>query len=405
MKYQTLLVFNGSKWQMPLIKKLLEDGYDVAVLTYYPDSPAFDIVQKCVLVDLSDKEQCLKYAVKFMPDAVITSESDIVIPAMAYVAEKLGIPAISTEMAELFTNKQLMREYCFNNNFYCPQFFLCSNVEEAIDVFRKFGKKMIMKPINSNGSKGVVSIEKEMDIISYFDGTAKYNVRTAGVILEEYIEGTEFTVDGIKTDGGHSSLAISKKNHYDNAENVAKSLYFTNYSNDYDYDYLREYNDYLIEKTNLSFGLTHVEYKYKDGRYYLIEMAARGGGSGISTIIEPWISGVDVYDYLIKMSFGQLFDKKIKTKKETKERCALLYFFDIPCEGIVKEISGIEKMKKINQIKDWSISIKKGDKVKYALDDTKRAGYYIALGETIEELNTVVNEVNENLVINVEREK
>ena len=59
-------------------------------------------------------------------------------------------------------------------------------------------------------------------------------------------------------------------------------MYFTHTSKEYDYDKLRAYNDSFVMKTNLQFGFTHAEYKCEDGDFYLIEIAARGGGNMIS---------------------------------------------------------------------------------------------------------------------------
>ena len=81
---------------------------------------------------------------------------------------------------------------------------------------------------------------------------------------------------------------------------------FFSYDNDkFDYDLLRKVNDEYVNKTGLPFGLTHAEYKYEDGKYYLIEIGARGGGNLIGSHIVPLISGVDNYTYLIEKTLGK----------------------------------------------------------------------------------------------------
>ena len=45
-------------------------------------------------------------------------------------------------MAELFTNKYKMREFCQKNNFAFPEYRLCENVEQAVEFFRNLRKKM-----------------------------------------------------------------------------------------------------------------------------------------------------------------------------------------------------------------------------------------------------------------------
>ena len=105
-------------------------------------------------------------------------------------------------------------------------------------------------------------------------------------------------------DGTHHTLAISQKEHYSYNRNIASKLFFTNYNETFDYDLLRKTNDELISGTGIKYAITHSEYKFEDGDYYLIEMAARGGGSRIASDIVPFMSGVDNYQLLINAALG-----------------------------------------------------------------------------------------------------
>ena len=223
------------------------------------------------------------------------------------------------------------------------------------------------------------------------------------MLLEEYIDGTEFTVDGIKTEQGHISLAISEKKHYSYNENIASSLYFSHKNDRYDYEELRRVNDQFVNLSGLPFGLTHAEYKYKDGRFYLIEIGARGGGNLISAIIVPLVSGIDNYDYLIKKTVGEECEEKICISDKFKERCAVLFFFDTDGkEGIVKEIRGEDYLKNCKHIVDYCLYCKVGDRVINAADDSKRIGYYIAYGENEYELQKLISDVNNSFKIDLE---
>lgn len=97
------------------------------------------------------------------------------------------------------------------------------------------------------------------------------------MLAERYIVGKEFTIDGMAYNGVHHSLAVSEKAHFPYNKNIASELRFSYSNENYDYEELRKNHDQLINRTGLSFGLTHAEYKYEDGKYFLIEMAARGG--------------------------------------------------------------------------------------------------------------------------------
>ena len=400
---ETVIVLAGTKWQIPLVKKLKEKGYKVVVFNLLPDSPAFSYADAYHIVDILNYEACLKAAAEYAPNAFMSDECDIAVPPVAYLSEKMGLISIGTKMSKLYTNKYEMRVFGQKHGFDTPAFFKCDIIDEAIQTFRAFGKKMIMKPMDANSSRGVYSIACEKDIAEHFADTVGFSKTEKSVLLEEYIEGTEFTVDGIKTERGHISLAISEKRHYAYNENIACSLYFS-YKNDrFDYEKLRSINDRFVELSGLPFGLTHAEYKYRKGKFYLIEIGARGGGNLISASIVPLVTGVDTYDYLIDKSLGKKCKEEISILKEYQERCAILKFFDVGiAEGIVKEIRGKEYLNKNRNIVEYAIYCKEGDRIVNAADDSKRIGFYIAYGEDRKELDAVIHETEQAFQIIVE---
>lgn len=400
-----VLVLAGTKWQIPLIQKLKKKGCKVIVFNSLPDSPAFEYADEFCIVDILDHEECLRLAMKYTPDAIMSEECDIAIPAVTFLSEKMGLISIGSDMGELYTNKFKMRLFGKEHGFNTPSFYKCNTLEEALKIFRFFGKKMILKPMDANSSRGVYSVTCEKDIRLHFGDTISFSKIEKSVLLEEYIDGTEFTVDGIKTEKGHISLAISEKKHYAYNENIASVLYFSHENSKYNYKKLRNVNDRFVELSGLPFGLTHAEYKYKDGIFYLIEIGARGGGNLISSHIVPLISGVDTYDYLIDKTLGKICKETMTISKKFWKRCAILNFFDTEGkEGIVKEIHGEKYLKECKNIIDYCISCKEGDRIVNAKDDSKRIGYYIAYGENKQELENIINQIKKVFQISLESE-
>ncbi len=399
---KSIIVLAGSEWQIPLVKRLKEQDYYTVVFNLYESSPAFAYADEYVVVDLLDKEKCLKYAKEFNPIGVITAESDIAVPMVAYLADNLGLPSIGTKMAELYTDKSMMRDFAKKIGFSIPRYRLCEKVEAAEEFFLEINGKAIIKPINSNDSKGVKTIREKHEIRECFDDTIAYSRGKRAVLVEEYIDGTEFTVDGIKTQAGHSSLAISQKKHYKSAENVACQLLFENHNEVYDYNELQRLNDLYVDQSELPFGLTHAEYKYRNGRFYMIEIGARGGGNRISTIIEPFMSGIDVYDYLIKMTVGKTVAEKVTPVKKNYDYCAVLDFFNAKEEGKLIEIRGLDYLSACEKIPVFGFQCKVGEQLNEATDDSKRAGYYIAFGENRKELDYIIHKTKDNVKLIVE---
>ncbi len=394
---KNIIVLAGTKWQIPLVKKIKENGYNPIVFNLLPDSPAFDYADDFRVVDILNVEDCIENAVDFNPIAFMSDECDIAIPSIAALSEYFHLNSIGEEMAELYTNKYKMRLFGQAKGFDTPLFFKCDTVNDAINKFEQYDRKMIMKPMDSNSSRGVYTINDINDIIQHFDESVQFSKIEKSILLEEYIEGTEFTIDGIKTSKGHVSLAISEKKHYSYNENIACSLFFSHYNEKYDYDLLRKMNDTFVNLSGLPFGLTHAEYKYRDGKFYLIEIGARGGGNLISAIIVPTISGVDNYNYLIRKTLGLPCKEDIVLDEAYKQKGAVLNFFDTDGkEGVVKEIIGEEFLEECDNILDYALYFSVGDRIKLAADDSKRIGYYIAYGNSKNELNNIIRKVEEN---------
>lgn len=392
-----IMIVAGGNWQIPIVKTAKNMGHCVICSNLYEDSPAFEYSDVCEIADVRDKKKNLDIARKYMPDAILTDQSDIAVPTVAYIAEKLELRGISTDKAELFTNKYAMREFCKENGFAYPEYEMCDDKEEAKKFFRKIGKSII-KPLDSQSSRGIHVIERESDVDEYFDDSLSYSNTKHAVLIEQYIEGREFTVDGIKTDSTYFVTAISKKSHYDYNPSIAKELLFSHYDDEYDYDELRKLNKNMVCSMMLPFGLTHAEYKYMNGKYYLIEIAARGGGTRISSDIVPIMSDINSNEIYIKCLLGEKTDINVSY---TKDKYAILGFFDLT-EGKIKSINGLDDALKLAGVIDIELDIKAGDVIKKAEDDRSRVGYYILYSNSYENLRALEKNVKSRICIEYE---
>lgn len=171
----TVIVLPGTKWQIPLINKLKKRGFKVIVFDYYENQPAYKYADGYEIVNILDKEKVYELAQKYKPIAVMSDECDIATPTIAWVSEQMEKPSIGVELAALYTDKFRMREFMKNNGFATPIFYKCTTVNEAIQKFKSFGEKMIIKPLDGNSSRGVFSIESEEDIKNHFNKAMSYS--------------------------------------------------------------------------------------------------------------------------------------------------------------------------------------------------------------------------------------
>ncbi len=401
MNKDRVLIIPGAEAQIALINKVKNEGYEIVCINPYKDSPGFQYADYSEQADILDKEKVLQIAKEYEVSAVISDECDIAMPIVAYVGEQMGLCTISCSDAELYTDKFLMREFCRDQGYLFPEYAKCATISEATAFYDSLCKKqMIIKPLDSNSSRGVYTVNRREDVAGYFEESLRYSKKEQAVICERYIGGPEFTVDGIVVKGKHYSLAISQKKHYEYNSNIAYELFFSYSNPDYDYDLLRKINDSYVEATNLKMGFTHAEYKCEDNKFYLIEIGARGGGNYISSHIVDKLVNLDNYEILLRQSLGQ--ENHTGNFEFYRERCAVLEFFDIEKEGTVKEIRNEKFLSDNPCIARYQFHFNIGDRVTRAGNDSKRIGYYIAYCETRNELEYLMREIAEKVQIIVE---
>lgn len=398
MSIETVVVLPGSFWQIPIIQKSKAMGYRTLVVNPYENSPAFPYADGHLQCDIFDIEKVMQYCISEKVDGIISDECDIAMPLIAELGRQLSMPALNVESAHLFTDKFAMRDFCVEHGIPSPEYQLCRTIKEAEDFYDSLQSKIILKPLDSNSSRGVFTVCSKADIQKYFEKVLSYSKIQKAVLAERYIEGPEFTVDGIKTPDRHFSLAFSEKKHFAHNPNIACELYFTSCNKKCDYNVLAQQNDWFVNHSPLSFGLTHAEYKFENGNFYLIEIAARGGGNLISSHIVPFLSGADNYQYLLDCCMGHAASLDFTVPACYQKRSAVLRFFDAPeNEGIVDRIEGLEILNTNPQIIEYRFHFKPGDRIQAATTDAERIGFYIACCDAKDQLDDLMELIKRNV--------
>ena len=392
-----IMILGGDKNQLPLIKKAKELGLYIILCDFRDSVPGIALSDVHYQINTLNPELLIQVGEKEKPDGILTNSEPTFI-SMATAAEKMGLRCLSMESTKLFKNKFLMREFCSEHGLLSPRYKCCKNVEEALAFFNNIHKKCIIKPLDNSASRGVFSVNSEDDIKSHLDQCiSASSPDNPAIIIEEYVTGTEFTIDGLMTSKGHRCLAISEKKHYAYNENVAYQLLFDNKNERFDYTELRRVNDLLVDLTGIPFGLTHAEYKFCNGKFYLIEIQARGGGNFIATDIVPFISGIDSYTEQLKWAVGDKVDTNYDYDA-LSEHCAVLHFFDVPGKGgIVKEIKGLDYFDSLEMMYHLNFSV--GDTIQETKDDSTRIGWYILKTANRAELDEKMNKIEHQFKI------
>ncbi len=337
------MILGAGEGQLNFVRICKERGYRVICVSIAGDYPCFRLCDASYYIDTRDKEAILQAAKKECIDAITTDQTDVSVLSVAYVAEQLGLKGIGVDCAKRFTNKYEMRCQAKKAGLPVPDFAKAASLDEALEAARSIGYPVIIKPVDSSGSRGVIKVSSDEQLTQNFAySLGKSQVHD--VIVEKFIQGKEYLADGFAMDHQYLTLDVGDKEYFA-VENlfVSKMCMFSSVRNLEDpvATLVKETNDALIKAFALPFGITHAEYLYchEDHKVYLVECAARGGGVYLSSDLTPLASGFDtnsaLIDYLVE-------DRKTfvdEAKLDNKVSAWLCFAFP---DGVLTALEGVE---------------------------------------------------------------
>lgn len=389
------MVISGGQWQVPLIRKAKAMGLFVINSNLYPDSPGFRYADVGLVADVRDKQKNLAFARQYRPDGIITDQTDLPVPTVAYLCEELGLPGIGPSKAELFTNKYQMRKFLRERGYPTPEYRLCQSTAEAADFAGKFGYPIVLKPPANQGGRGVFMLSTDSELPNRYAEARRFS-HDEYVLAEQFLSGPELTVEGFKTSGRHYSLAVSRKKRFAHNPMVASELIYSPSAEGLDFEALKQQHNAMVEEMGLRFGITHAEYIFSQGRFVLVEVAARGGGNNLSSDIVPAISGINVNELLIRMSLGETVDSLAPSSNGVSFLALSFFNFE---SGLVRAVDGVDTVRQLPGVRDISISVRPGQRLEPAADDTLRHGYFIGTAGSANELQSLCRRIHEEVRI------
>jgi carbamoyl-phosphate synthase large subunit len=284
-----------------------------------------------------------------------------------------------------------MRERAAAAGIRQPAFRICRTADEAIRAADELGVPLFCKPADGQSSRGVSRLEQasEAEIVQAFD-RARAASQIGETIFEQFVGGTEATVEGFVVEGRPTTLAISDKAHYTDLPGVARTLTWPGDFPSHITERIARANEATVRALGIPFGITHGEFLIdEEGEPRLVEMAARGGGTRIASHIVPALCGFEPTPALIAILLGET--PELIT---TRQRAAQLGFLRLPSGRRILGFPNLEELRSLPGVIEIAFNQSVGDRVPAVEDDRSRNGYVIvsadsrdaavALGERIE---------------------
>jgi len=352
-----ILLLGGSAQQVVAIETAKKLGYYTVLCDFLEDNPGQFVADKFYLTSTTDKEAILEVAKMENINGILAYASDPAAPTAAYVAEKLGLPGNPYESVEILCNKDKFRMFLENNGFNTPKAKGYNKIEEAIKDIQneKFDFPVIVKPVDSSGSKGVSKIENIVHLEEKIREAMSFS-RSKRIIVEEFVEkyGYQIAGDGLSIDGKLVFRCFA--NDHFNIECVNP---FVPISASFPYNMPEEIQDKVhleIQRLITALNMQNCTYNFdmridKDNNVYLMEVAPRDGGNYIPQIIK-YATGLDLVEYSILLAMGEKID--------VPEKCRLQGFWSYYAvhslkDGILDKIEIKDEVKEKNIVENHII--------------------------------------------------
>lgn len=396
-----LLVLAAGILQVPVIKKAKEKGYYVIAVDGDSNAIGLQYADKAICANITDEEIMLEIAREQHVDGVIHPCSEVSMNVMGRINDELGLAGITKEQAIRATNKHLMREAFEKGNAPSPKSILTDSAEDAWEHLQNdFTTDGILKPSRNSGSRGIAKVVRDMNKTDFINA---YNIalsesRDKSVLIEQFIEGPEFSIEIIVWNGKVNVLTVTDKKttgapHFVELGHNQPSCYSKE-----DVETLKAAAVAGVKALGVNNCACHAEAKLMNGKAYLMEIGARLGGDFISTELTHLSTGIDMVAAAINVALG--IEPDLSVKEGPKGAC-IRYF--CPKPGRLISVSNTEVLDDPHVYKK-EIYVHEGDIIPEVTSSLSRSGHVIVIEKTpqkaIELAERLIREVKFDTVEN-----
>jgi biotin carboxylase len=392
-----LMILGASIYQVPLIRTAKRMGIYTIAASVPGNYPGFSVADKACFINTTDKDAILEVCKEEDINGICTSGTDVAVATIGHVNEAMGLAGISEGAAVKACDKYAMKEAFKAGGVDASQFIKVHSLEEAYAAADEIGYPVVVKCVDSSGSRGINVVETKEGIEAAYNESVRYSHKDY-VLVEEMLHGNEIGVDGMVQDGEIILIAPHEKYTYKNGGATIPAGHSFPY---YCSDAVRKEIDKQITLAVRALGLDNCAFNsdvFVDGdRVHIIEMGGRAGATGIPELISIYY-GFDFYEKMIENAFGQ----KVDLSGSGQLTPCMSKLLMSPVDGVISNIdtAKIEKLRKAGN--DITLDYRVGSTVEQMHNGTTRIGHLIARTDNVEEVDKIMQEIYSALYVDGE---
>lgn len=399
-----LMILGGSRYILPVIEKAHEFGIYVITCDYLPDNSAHKFSDEYCNVSIIDKDKVLVAAKKLEIDGIISFACDPGVVTAAYVAEQMGLPFQGPcDSVSILQDKGLFRKFLIENGFNCPHAKRYDNADAPSMDVDYFNWPVIVKPVDSAGSKGVTKVDTPGELAEAIN-TAMKGSHNGAFIIEDFLtfEGYHSSADYFTVNGELVFSTFSDQLFDAQADNPYTPAYIiwpSSMKKEHQ-EVLTQEIQRLMKLLNMKTGIYNIESCVGiDGKPYIMEVSPRGGGCKIAEL-QKMAYGVDLIENEIRSAMRMPL-AEINPGDCDGHWCEMVLHAKADESGILHGIE-IESEIEKNNLKVKDISVQRGDKVLPFTGANMSLGDIFLRFNTREELDQVMAQSDKWLHIKLE---
>lgn len=391
-----IMILAGGNDQAALMEELrryFKGDVELILLDMAKNVKALPYADRFLQISTMDREAVLQAAREEKTDYILTACGDQPLSTMAYVSAQMGLPCYLTEdKVRDLTNKIFMKKKMVENGIPTAKHLY---VEEGDDLPDVSGMKypLIVKPVDSNGSKGVKKVMKDEELKPLLKEALHYSI-SKNAIIEEFKEGTELSVDVYVESGVAKILSITTSNKIkENKDSftILQSEYPPRV--DYSEECVRKIAQQIADVFELKDTPLLVQMIVGKGEYNVVEFSARMGGGSKYHLINV-LSGVDIMKVYVEMVMG----KKPHVEPRKQWQNALMnYVYCSP--GTFAELKNFEELKTDGVIYSYFTYKMPGAVIEKSNTSSDRVAGFLVVGNSEEEVKGKLVKANSALKV------
>lgn len=386
---KSVLIFGVGPLQKSMINRAKLMGLYTVGIDPAQDATCKDEVDAFEVVGGEDYEGTCAIVDKYCIDAIVTAATDKPLVMMARIAEKYGFPFYSVDTAKWSTDKYQMKQRFMEGGVPYARGRLAKSVEETIDMVYP----VIVKPRDNSGSRGVKLCRSREELAASMSEAFEVS-KLDTILVEEYIEGPEYSIEGLHYDGKSEVVQFTEKKTTEFPYNVELGHIQPANISDAIKEQIRKIIAMIGKTLRFENCPSHTELKINERGIFVLETSPRLGGDYITSTLTPLSTGINVEDQLLHIALG---DKIAIEPKQVQY--SGVHFFAFEEGKVIKHIPNVEFVKGWPHVVDFTFALKEGDKVNRITSSLNRYGQLIlvasnrsAIEDSFEKYEKVIKE-------------